>query len=536
MGRPGRRRTPAVATAQLGAALVTVAAGCGGGASSPAQSHSTSPSPAPTTWADARLLEFPGGAVAPSIAFPIAVATRFDDPRPKIEPETLRAEAALGRLLVPCEISGATLDGLDLLSGTAPCLPAMAITAALGGGAASLALLPPGLVSPSVKVLPIGRADLFGGPGSRSLPYPLLATLPMPGGPNATDRLPGWWAYDATQVRTLISTGDTCPDRGTSHQTVVLGKGWQWAFAGGTAGYRTFRHSFWHWAVPVASRNPDAGATAALLADHDVAVNDYECPTIAHFSQHDTGTRFTIDPRFPAALAEYAGVDAVTIGSNHMNDFRGPGISQTIAALDAAGIAHTGAGMNLEEALAPAVVDVRGVRFAFVGWDAGNTGAGPSTPGVARLTSTYVCRSLQAARRVADVVVAMPQWGFPEYHSTMTAMQRRERELFYSCGADHILGSGTHVTSWAGATQGPNGPRFAIGSHGNFLFDQDWSRQTMEGVIVELTFVGTRLVQFRPHPYVIVDNGQPNLIDPLTDGRKVLSQLWHPTEFVCCRP
>jgi hypothetical protein len=49
-------------------------------------------------------------------------------------------------------------------------------------------------------------------------------------------------------------------------------------------------------------------------------------------------------------------------------------------------------------------------------------------------------------------------------------------------------------------------------------------------VIVEATFIGTRLAQFRLHPYVIVDSSQPNLIDPTTDGRYVLNQIWSVSE------
>jgi len=42
-------------------------------------------------------------------------------------------------------------------------------------------------------------------------------------------------------VRTLISTGDTCPDRGFSHVAVVHHKGWDWTLSGGTARYTGFR-------------------------------------------------------------------------------------------------------------------------------------------------------------------------------------------------------------------------------------------------------------------------------------------------------
>jgi poly-gamma-glutamate capsule biosynthesis protein CapA/YwtB (metallophosphatase superfamily) len=108
----------------------------------------------------------------------------------------------------------------------------------------------------------------------------------------------------------------------------------------------------------------------------------------------------------------------------------------------------------------------------------------------------------------------------------MTAEQLAHRTLFYECGADGVLGSGTHWASWVSILPGPNGPRFAIGSHGNFLFDQSWSRETMEGVIVEVTFVGTKVAQFRLHPYAIAHGAQPCLINPTTDGAYVLNQVW----------
>jgi poly-gamma-glutamate capsule biosynthesis protein CapA/YwtB (metallophosphatase superfamily) len=203
-------------------------------------------------------------------------------------------------------------------------------------------------------------------------------------------------------------------------------------------------------------------------------------------------------------------------------------VLQTLSYLDQAGIAHTGAGKNLADALAPAVVDVRGVKFAFVGWDdiPGSGAATATTPGVAPLTDANVCSSIKAARQVADIVIAMPQWGWPEYHNNITAQQVSQRAYFYQCGADDILGSGTHWASWASILPGSNGPQFAIGSHGNFLFGQDWSRQTMEGVIVEATFVGTKLAQFRLRPYVIMNQAQANLLDPTGDGKYVLNQVW----------
>jgi hypothetical protein len=63
-------------------------------------------------------------------------------------------------------------------------------------------------------------------------------------------------------------------------------------------------------------------------------------------------------------------------------------------------------------------------------------------------------------------------------------------------------------------------------SHGNFLFGQEWSQQTQEGVLLELAFQGTRLAQARMHPYIMLEQAQTNLTDPETDGLWVLNRIY----------
>ena len=63
-------------------------------------------------------------------------------------------------------------------------------------------------------------------------------------------------------------------------------------------------------------------------------------------------------------------------------------------------------------------------------------------------------------------------------------------------------------------------------SSGNFLFGQGWSQETQEGVVLELTFRDTDLVQVRMHPYVMMDQAQTNLTDPEGDGHYVLERVF----------
>ncbi|MFI5261850.1 MAG: CapA family protein [Candidatus Limnocylindrales bacterium] len=446
---------------------------------------------------------------------------------PRLGMSGAQVRAALAKALIPCRVTNLRLAGQVLPLPSSACVAADAITDRVHGHAGLLALLPPGLVGPRVKVLQIDGRDLFGGPAIRSRAYGLTGTaagLPV-----------AWTAYDPGQVRTVDSTGDTCPDRGPAREAIVLHKGWPWTLDGGFARY-TGTHMDTRfsgptgngWPVVAAVRTGQAGSVKALVSDSDITANDFECPMLAGFVYHPHGTVFNVDPTVGPLLAS-AGVNVVTLGSNHITDAGTNGVRQTLKILDANHIAHTGAGLDLTSALAPAVVDVRGVRFAFVGWDdiAGSSGAGPGHPGMAPLTAANVKTSLALARSKADVVFAMPQWGWPEYHAGFTKQELAQRAMFFADGADDVLGSGTHWASAVSITRGTDGgQQFVIGSHGNFLFGQDWSRQTMEGVVVELTFYGTTLVQARLHPYVVLDQAQPNLTDPTTDGRYVLNQVW----------
>ena len=484
----------------------------GGSASGVPASPGASATPAPTA--------------AGPVEVPMALVADVRDPRAGLTTSKLAAELAAGRVAIPCGVTSLRLAGKAVALDRAPCRKPPEVVAGVRKTASSLGLLPAGLVSPKVKVLRIGGADLFGAPSIRARAYPLVAMVATPA---AT-----WTTFDPAEVRTVISTGDTCPDRGVSHQANTLGKGWDWVLKGGTAKYVRIRMSRQFdgpdgkgWPVVDATRTGNAGAVRKLISDAEITLNDFECPMTSSFRQHDTGAVFSIDPKVAPLLAR-SGVDVVTLASNHMTDQGTAALKQTLALFKKAGIKSFGAGMNLTAALKPAVLDVRGVRFAFVGFNEipGSARSDADTPGVAYLDEANVRAGVAAARKVADVVIVVPQWGWPEYHANFTARQKQQIKLFWDAGADHVVGHGTHWASAVSLTPSDKGYRFVISSHGNFLFGQDWSRQTEESVVVEMTFVGTKLAQARLHPYVMLDQAQANLVNPTTDGKYVLNQVW----------
>jgi poly-gamma-glutamate capsule biosynthesis protein CapA/YwtB (metallophosphatase superfamily) len=62
-------------------------------------------------------------------------------------------------------------------------------------------------------------------------------------------------------------------------------------------------------------------------------------------------------------------------------------------------------------------------------------------------------------------------------------------------------------------------------SLGILIFDLTRSEETVEGLVVEITFVGPRPIQIRLHPTVMVDVVQPNLLDAAGDGRVVIDRI-----------
>jgi poly-gamma-glutamate synthesis protein (capsule biosynthesis protein) len=219
-----------------------------------------------------------------------------------------------------------------------------------------------------------------------------------------------------------------------------------------------------------------------------------------------------------------AGLDYVSLANNHIRDAGAAGLLQTIDALDGWGIAHSGAGADLAAARAPAMLDAAGVKVAILGYDtiAGSYWATADRAGSAQLTAGIVAEDVAGARAAgADLVIVFPHWG-TEYRATPFAAQQALAHACVDAGADLVIGNHAH---WAGAVEVYNG-RPIWYALGNFVFDQSWSEPTMEGVTLELTFDGPRLVQAVMRPHIILDKAQPNFLDPAGDGAVVLNQVF----------
>lgn len=206
------------------------------------------------------------------------------------------------------------------------------------------------------------------------------------------------------------------------------------------------------------------------IAQADIFMVNQEFPfTDRGEAAADKQFTFRIPPEKVVMMNEM-GVDIVTMANNHILDFGPDGITDSIAALDQAGILHVGAGENLEQASRPETITVRGKTVGFLGasrvYMSADWAAGPSHPGVfSAYDPAPVVRAIEAARPLCDYLVVYVHWGV-ERETTPQSYQRAMGRQFIDAGADLVIGSHPHVLQ---ETEYYNGKPIVY-SLGNFVF------------------------------------------------------------------
>jgi len=271
---------------------------------------------------------------------------------------------------------------------------------------------------------------------------------------------------DPTHIRTMLVTGDVIPARGVDY-------------------FATVRHDFLWPFRP----------TAAFTKNADVTFINLESPLFAGCPV-DPGPSFTFcgDARFVDGLT-LMGAKVVNLANNHTSNYGQQGIALTDQLLRSHGMLDTGLG-------AVAVVEVRGIKFGFIGFN-----------GVGRaIDQAAVKDQIAQARKLADIVVVQFHWGkeyerqpLPDPHVPTPDDPVAIGHEAIDWGADIVIGNHPH---WYQGIEVYHGKLITY-AHGNFVFDQMWSEETREGVIGTYTFYDKQLVAASWKPIRIYDYGQP---------------------------
>lgn len=159
-------------------------------------------------------------------------------------------------------------------------------------------------------------------------------------------------------------------------------------------------------------------------------------------------------------------VDAVTLANNHIKDYGGPGLSDTLAGLRAAKIDHVGAGGNLQEAGRPLILERAGLRLVVLNFVENEwASAAPDRPGAAPLDWADNVRRIREAKEVSDFVIVIIHGGYEDIHFPNPRMVSQYK-FYAENGASAIVGHHPHCL---GGYQVHGGTPIFY-SLGNFIF------------------------------------------------------------------
>ena len=253
---------------------------------------------------------------------------------------------------------------------------------------------------------------------------------------------------------------------------------------------------------------PLFAAANLRIVNLECAVSDIEDPT----AWPDKPFHFRSRERNVAALLA-AGIDIVSVANNHALDAGEDALIRTLDVLDAAGIAHAGAGRTLDEARAPAIRSACGRSVGVVACtdNEPDWAAGPRRPGVFHVNVGAgdpewddLLDAVRRAREVVDLLVVSAHWG-PNWGDTPLPAHIRLAHVLVDAGVDIVFGHSGHVVRGVESYRG----RPILYCAGDFIDDyavDPVERNDRSAVFVVDAGPGG-IADVRIHPTVIRDFG-----------------------------
>ena len=240
----------------------------------------------------------------------------------------------------------------------------------------------------------------------------------------------------------------------------------------------------------------------------DLTIGNLEGPISDRGINQGSIYSFRDDPRVVAGLS-FAGFDAMVLANNHIADWGRVALSDTVSILNNGGIRTIGAGRNEEEANNAFIVDIKGTKVAIVAYTnlyPNSFSAYGSTPGISHSSEEVMTTTVRGLRAKADVIVVAMHWG-EEYETHSNAYQERIGRMLIDAGADLVVGTHPHVVQEIERYK--NG--WVAYSLGNFVFDQNFSDEVRNGIIVRLTIGDRHILAIDEIPISINSYYQPQI-------------------------
>lgn len=235
------------------------------------------------------------------------------------------------------------------------------------------------------------------------------------------------------------------------------------------------------------SNNPNLPFTKMedLLKSVDFNFGNLESPISGRNDFNPTGSLvFNAPPAYAQSLSTY-NFKVLNLANNHALDQGEAGLVYTRNFLNNLGITHLGTGKNLDEAWTPKIITVQGQKIAFLGASYASTNDGGRNKNnfVARIEDLdRLKQSIESIKNQSDFIVITMHAG-TEYVRNPNQNQIDFAKAAIDAGADLVIGAHPH---WIQTIENYKG-KYIFYSLGNFIFDQEWSQDTKEGLAIKIT-------------------------------------------------
>lgn len=231
-----------------------------------------------------------------------------------------------------------------------------------------------------------------------------------------------------------------------------------------------------------------------FLGSADITIGNLEGPIVAGAEKTPPYSfKFAFPPSAAKTLKD-AGFSAFSLANNHTWDHGAEGYSSTREELSRENIAVFGHPVAIS-ADSSASVRVGGQKFELLGFNATYK----------TFESSEALALIGEAKERGRALVFI-HWG-DEYATTSNAFQKELARAMIDAGAEAVIGSHPHVVEEIEIYK--NHPIFY--SLGNFVFDQNFSEDTKEGLVIRAEFKkdSTRYELFP----VYIANSQPRTLE-----------------------
>lgn len=189
-----------------------------------------------------------------------------------------------------------------------------------------------------------------------------------------------------------------------------------------------------------------AGVRDELLTA-DIGFCNLESPVAPKTGKKTVPFMFNAPPEFLGALRA-TGITVVSFANNHVFDQSTKGFLESIEQLGSSSLTFLGAGKTCAEAAAPKMIDVKGIKLAFLGASQVfnyRPSRSPEKPCALELKEDLILSAVASARaQGAEMVILSVHWG-EEYQIVPRKQDIELAHRLLDGGVDVILGHHPHV-------------------------------------------------------------------------------------------